>query len=880
MAKDTEDDKIYQDLCTKYGRDLVDKEFENEYKAQNLGIMKAQKEINQDIVTKGAGGRLLTKAIDDYSRTIETWLKDANETKKAGRHHVGASLIKLGDPTKIAYIALKGIMHNLLISHKTKAPKLATVSLEITKEIENELRYQTTLNSLTANKRAVVLNALSKRRGATYKRAFMRAIEKNNIAENYQEPYQKWSNTNRLQIGAKLIELASLSTGIFKLMLYKRFDDKNPTYYLVINEDVLKSIESNNEFLINMGFVNKPMLIPPCDWTGVLSGGYYIDLKSPIPFIRMPIKKLIKLYNDVSMPLVYNTVNTLQATPWKINRKVLDIVKTMSDWVHIPEELDLPSQKPMDAPIKPVDIDTNEMARKLWRSDMRRYYEFENSRKGKRLSINALIALAEEYKEYDQIYFPYNIDFRGRVYSLTNLSPQGSDLCKGLLLFANGSVVSKDNVKWLAFQGANCYGLDKRPLKERFEWAFNNQELIQKIANDPLNSLEWCQADSPWEFLAWCFDWNGFLNQGYGYKSHIPIAFDASCSGTQHYSAMLRDEAGGFAVNLVPTETKQDIYNLVSNEVIKLAQKDLIGGSDDTEQVDNKGNKYIKLGTKKLAKEWLDFGISRNVTKKCVMTLPYSCKEYGFRDHIYNDTVYPALLKNPNVFSKPTQATAYMASLIWRGVHMVVKKPMDAMKWLQDTSALLTKIKGINGQFVPTYWISPAGFPVYQAYEKEELKRVSTILNGDIIIKTKHEALAEEKEKEENNKLVIRPLIYETKHNSLDIRKQKQGIAPNFVHSMDASHLMLTINRCAEKGITDFAIIHDSFGTNVENAELLFHIIREAFVDMYTNNDVLLDFYHQAKLQIPANQQDGLTKPPKTGNLDLNKIKDSLYAFS
>jgi DNA-directed RNA polymerase len=42
--------------------------------------------------------------------------------------------------------------------------------------------------------------------------------------------------------------------------------------------------------------------------------------------------------------------------------------------------------------------------------------------------------------------------------------------------------------------------------------------------------------------------------------------------------------------------------------------------------------------------------------------------------------------------------------------------------------------------------------------------------------------------------------------------KAAAGIAPNFVHSHDAAHLLLTVAACCKEGITDIATVHDSFG--------------------------------------------------------------------
>lgn len=109
-------------------------------------------------------------------------------------------------------------------------------------------------------------------------------------------------------------------------------------------------------------------------------------------------------------------------------------------------------------------------------------------------------------------------------------------------------------------------------------------------------------------------------------------------------------------------------------------------------------------------------------------------------------------------------------------------------------------------------------------------------------------------------------------------KKQTQGIAPNFIHSMDAAHLQLSINMCLDKGIHHFSMIHDSYATSPAQADTLFHTVREAFVKMYEENDVLQNFYEDMKTAVGA-QDKPLPCPPSEGKLDIRQVLDSLYVF-
>uniref|UniRef100_UPI002FBEC18E DNA-directed RNA polymerase n=1 Tax=Escherichia coli TaxID=562 RepID=UPI002FBEC18E len=67
-------------------------------------------------------------------------------------------------------------------------------------------------------------------------------------------------------------------------------------------------------------------------------------------------------------------------------------------------------------------------------------------------------------------------------------------------------------------------------------------------------------------------EYAGVQHHGLSYNCSLPLAFDGSCSGIQHFSAMLRDEVGGLAVNLLPSETVQDIYGIVAKKVNEILQ--------------------------------------------------------------------------------------------------------------------------------------------------------------------------------------------------------------------------------------------------------------------------------------------------------------------
>jgi DNA-directed RNA polymerase len=597
------------------------------------------------------------------------------------------------------------------------------------------------------------------------------------------------------------------------------------------------------------------MVVQPRDWTTPFDGGYLTSNIRPLRLIKSKTRKrLAELYGDHPMPKVYQTVNTLQRTAWQINAKVLDVLKAL--WEAESELGGLPYRGEFQLPQRPHDIETNEEAKQEWRRDAAKAYQQNLEAASHRVSFTMAIDLASRYVDFKRIFMPYQLDFRGRIYAVPHLNPQGADFQKALLRFSEGKPLGSEGIKWLLIHGANVAGVDKVSFQERINWVEANEEEILAIAADPMQNTGWSKSvggvdiDKPWQFLAFCFEYAGYCEQGEKFVSHLPIALDGSCSGLQHFSAMLRDPKGGSAVNLIPQEKPADVYQMVANEVIKAVTRDLEIGTDDTLTAEG----FAIHGTKTLAAQWLAFGINRKTTKRSVMTLAYGSKMYGFKDQIMEDHLIPAKKHMGDAFpfyGDGYSAASYMAKKIWDAVNVEIKGAGEAMAWLQD----VVKVANKDGNEV--VWTTPAGFKVEQSYIQMKDRNIETSLNGRIQIR-----------------------ITEATDN-IDARLQTQGIAPNFVHSMDSSHLMFTVCRANDSGIKSFAMIHDSFGTHAADTDELFATVRDTFVEMYQDNDVLKQFKEQVAYGLTNPDLVGvLPKPLTMGTLDLEEVKYSLYCFA
>ncbi len=63
--------------------------------------------------------------------------------------------------------------------------------------------------------------------------------------------------------------------------------------------------------------------------------------------------------------------------------------------------------------------------------------------------------------------------------------------------------------------------------------------------------------------------------------------------------------------------------------------------------------------------------------------------------------------------------------------------------------------------------------------------------------------------------------------------KQELGIIANFVHSMDAAHLIKVVNALSAVGVKDIAVVHDSYGVHARHVPVMNKLIRQQFLEMY-----------------------------------------------
>ena len=866
---------------------------ENSYKQQ------AEEYINkifslQCKVDKAGGDTTISKAVvasvlKSYKRSMQKYY---NYKAKAGAvpAYVNAfdELKANADDDTLSILCLSAL-HALLSVVLTEKPTATTTIISrIARDIAYEVKVDFFRKHMTANRN--FFDEQLKKRSMNKKRLYVNATYKREDKAVYLRDYIEPSKESFNIVATVFYRVAVDTLGLFEEHTYQK-NQKSREKRLEPTEAFMTAVNKSLDKLTSMAFKFNPMIVPPTNWTSPWGGGY-VGVNSKMTSILrvdwdMPnryVEQYKRRISTIDLSTVYSAVNAIQSTAFNINEKILDvaeaIVKAGGGKAGIASNEELPPV-PHDAMIDA--LDKKDTRREIFIHKLTLRHKAEASRKSRWLRTATTLATARKFSAYDSIYFPWNIDYRGRMYPIpTQLSPQGDDVQKALLLFRRPKQVTDPMCeKWFIIEGANRAGIDKVTFDERIKWVDDNKESILKSASNPLSMVDWWgEQDSPFLFLAWCFEYARLVNYKaqhsgsiLGWSTGISCNYDGTCSGLQHFSMLLRDEIGGKAVNLVPQDTVSDIYGIVASKVQPILERDAISGTDDGPKVDKKTGEVImnpdtnepiiKRGTKTLALQWLEFAkrkygsprITRKTVKRCVMTFAYGSGRYGFAEQLVDDIIDPfeatCLEEGTSVFLSKKQASVYLAELIMDAVKETVVKAYEGMHYLTRLGKMCAK----DGHVVQ--WTTPNGLLVQQSMFKHNYK----------IVKLTFGALRERVYTDDS-----------TKKLSVDSKAQAQALPPNFIHSLDATHMQRVVNHMHKDTETNFFMIHDSFGCDLSYAPHLYKVIREELVKLYDNQDWLKVFTEQIRYKIGEKKK--LPTQPDFGQLDIKKITESKYCFA
>lgn len=555
------------------------------------------------------------------------------------------------------------------------------------------------------------------------------------------------------------------------------------------HQDFERLYQRSSALKMRFDFASLPCLAPPVPWLSRNLGGYLVS-KSDLVRVTNPFEKEVtpnesKTRNQKLYPSL-DSLNSIGLCPWLVNQEILDlVVKLFQSGGDTSLNVPLEQSKMQDMLPK--------LKNKASKSDRLAYNKEKRKYDQKRREMYSLwryclyqLSIANHYRDR-VIWFPHNMDFRGRTYPIPpHFNHLGADLARSLLLFAKGRPLGENGLDWLKLHLINLVGnMKSQPLHERLEYANSILHLeVLDSADNPWDGRRWwTRNENPWQVLACCKEIAKAIRSRdhKQYVSHFPIHQDGSCNGLQHYAALGRDPQGAHAVNLVPCDRPQDVYSRVVEIVESMRKKDAA-----------EGNKVAQM---------LDGYIQRKVIKQTVMTNVYGVTRYGARQQIARQLSAKNYSEN-DVW----MAAQYLTAKTFESIGQMFNKSHLIQGWLNNCAYIIA-----SRCRQPVSWETPLGFPITQPYMTPPRYSSSKLLSQAI-----GEAI---------------PL--NDPFAQLNASKQKTAFPPNYIHSLDSSHMMLTSLYCQRQGVT-FVSVHDCYWSHPSTVDVMNRICREQFIALHS----------------------------------------------
>lgn len=570
------------------------------------------------------------------------------------------------------------------------------------------------------------------------------------------------------------------------------------------------------------------------------------------------------------------SINNLQQVAWSINTRVADLMQEH-------REQFVTSERVGD------------------NTDLR-----EIRRKSKWRELDMSIGKIQKVYNLSAFYQYVDTDYRGRIYySEPFLNFQGSDYSRGVLQFAIGKPMTNNGNFWLAVHTACCFNqsyhrseipdwceadyssfleeedldsisVDKMTLEDRANWTNQN---IDWILDAGQNGTIHFDCEKPISFLAACIEWFDYdtaTKEGRTHLSRLPIPVDGSNNGWQHLGAMSKDTLTGELVGLTPVTIQKDFYVQTAKELQNL--------TEDEELIDilNKmPMKHIRKGISKRGSMtraysagaakigfnmWLDcrtegfdekYGITEDHCKKFARILikainkvcpgPLETMSYLQKLAKYEIGEYRKFLNGQEAHSEYTKLRKEI-KLIYKKETLTDEDLEELSSLIQQSNQYESKMIYGNGKKYMS-WCTPSGFPVeYTAFTMRKLKCRGRVSGKQI----QH--------------------VGHIPTTAPDARKFMCGISPNFIHSMDATHMALLIANWEG----DFGAVHDSFSTHACDVEDLLLKTKEIFINMYNVDN----FYDYIEKQLVTDRSELDIEQPELGQLIIKEIENSDYFFA
>ncbi|CAK9168888.1 unnamed protein product [Ilex paraguariensis] len=699
-------------------------------------MVEEYRELEREMCEKKLAPNLpyVKKLFLGWFEPLRVAIEKEQKTQRTKKHKAAfAPYIGSLPADKMAVIVMHKLMGLLMMGHENRCVRVVQAAVQIGVAIEQEVKIHSFLEKTKKYQRKKIVaqtqEELSKdtemlrtRVKSLIKRK--RIIEVQKLVKN--EETKPWGRDTQAKLGCCLIELLTESAYV-QPPLNQSADsppDIRPAFrhtfkiapkepgqsvvkkYGVIECDplVLAGLDRTVKHMI-IPYV--PMLVPPKKWKGYDKGGY---LFLPSYLMRTHGSRqqqdAIKSVPAKQMQKVYEALDTLGNTKWRVNKRVLSVVESI--WAAGGNIAGLVNRENVPIPEKHSE-DLGEL--KIWKWNVRKAKKINQERHSQRCDTELKLSVARKMKDEEGFYYPHNLDFRGRAYPMhPHLNHLSSDLCRGVLEFAEGRPLGKSGLRWLKIHLANLYagGVDKLSYDGRLAFVDNRLNEILDSADNPLNGNRWwLTAEDPFQCLAACINLSEAMKSSSPHTviSHLPIHQDGSCNGLQHYAALGRDTLEAAAVNLVARDKPGDVYSEIAARVHDIMKRD---STKDPATCSNALLAKILIGQ-----------VDRKLVKQTVMTSVYGVTYVGAREQIKRRLEEKGQITDDRMLFN---AASYAAKVTLTALGEIFQAARGIMGWLGDCANL------IASENQPVRWTTPLGLPVVQPYFKSERHVIRTSL--------------------------------------------------------------------------------------------------------------------------------------------------------
>lgn len=829
---------------------ILDEEIKLETRAIEDGIERYRRNVQRSY-EKGRAADLppVEHLLSHWFEMFASLIEDATEAYTCGEKrddlHVVGPVLARCDPQEVAYM----VMHEAIgmVLAEPAGERLSRVCNSVGRTVLADLTRKHMLKN-----DAELYAELERMPGPTSAARINWFAKKKNKRVDFGESFEKV----RCRLGAFLMKLFieeaammgewELTQGLrpaFEVSRVQKSDCWEVTLYL--SNEAMSVIDDGHAARSVASPMYMPMIVKPYRITKE-SQNQYVTLAPPLYSNPSSIQR--KALANADLTRYWDCLSDITSQGWRLNMDILNVQQQVmkigggvaglpfADGKVYPDEPDgydneLRGKHGVWDAVSQEDRDEYQEACRLVSKENR-------TRRADRFAYERKINVAEHFRHWPAFYFPHQCDFRGRTYALPlYLNHQADDTARGLLEFAEGRPPGDEGRRELFIEAANCYGRDKDSFDERVEWADAHHGEIARCARSPLDSIDfWQKADKPWQFLAACM---AIHDPEHG--AHAPVRPDGTANGVQHYAAISLDPDLAGLVNLAPSDRPSDLYARVADLVLPSVVADAGSNQEVVKyRAYQVGGSHIEKFTTvgDIARRILHL-VNRKTCKTPAMTDTYGVTLVGaskqilraFEDAGFNDEIKYV-------------ASYCLAKKVLAGIADACPAAKKVMGYLHYCAENIARA----GHMVR--WVTKLSFPVVQDYHDRKRINVPTVMGGFDLFVDNEEPLPR-------------------------VQKHANSCAPNYIHSNDSTHMLMTGSACRGEDIA-FAPNHDAYWTHAATKRRMIWHTKDQFINRYTL-DPMKELAAYWRAEYPGVD---IPDPPARGNFDLNRLRDAEYFFS